>query len=206
MMLARETETPLKTTPLHALARRQRRQDGAVRRLRHAGAIRHRRAQGTPAYPRLCRAVRRLAYGPDRAAGEIRQGRGCGAGAGAAGAAGHPWRCAGPAALRPVHQRRRRHPRRPDGGEFRQPSVPGGQRRLQGRGRGASARAPVGQLHHRAAGRSRADRAAGAEGRIGTGQALPRGIGDAVHGYRAAPRRRHRLLRLALGLYRRGRF
>ena len=54
--------------------------------------------------------------------------------------------------------------------------------------------------------RPRADRAAGTEGRIGTGPALPRNIGDAVHGYRAAPDRRHRLLRLALGLHRRGRF
>ena len=60
-------------------------------------------------------------------------------------------------------------------------------------------------LHHRAAGRPRADRAAGTEGRIGAGQALPRCRGDAVHGCRAAPRRRHRLLRLALGLHRRGR-
>jgi hypothetical protein len=80
------------------------------------------------------------------------------------------WRRAGPAALRPVHQCRRRHSRRPDGGEFRQPSVSGGQRRLQGRGRGASARPSVGRLRDRAAGRSRADRAAGAEGRIGAGE------------------------------------
>ena len=64
-------------------------------------------------------------------------------------------RCAGPAALRAVHQCRRRHSRRSDGGEFRQPSVSGGQRRLQGRGRGASARQPVGCLRDRAA----ADRA-----------------------------------------------
>ena len=57
----------------------------------------------------------------------------------------------------------------------------------------------------RAAGRPRADRAAGAEGRIGAGEAL-RGVArDALHGRRAAPGRRHRLLRLALGLYRRGR-
>ena len=56
------------------------------------------------------------------------------------------------------------------------PSVPGGQRRLQGRGRGASARHSVGQLRHRAARRPRADRAAGAEGRCGAGAALPRSI------------------------------
>ena len=101
---------------------------------------------------------------------------------------------------------RRRHSRRSDGGEFRRSSVPGGQRRLQGRGRGASARASLGRLRHRVAGRPRADRAAGAEGGIGAGEILCRRDRDAVHGYRAAQGRRHRLLRLALRLYRRGRF
>ena len=51
-----------------------------------------------------------------------------------------------------------------------------------------------------------ADRAAGAESRIGAGETLCRRIGDAVHGYRAAQGGRLRLLRLALRLYRRGRF
>ena len=55
------------------------------------------------------------------------------------------------------------------------------------------------------AGRPRADRAAGAESRIGAGEILCRRDRDAVHGYRAAPGRRLRLLRLALRLYRRGR-
>ena len=44
---------------------------------------------------------------------------------------------AGSAALCAVHQRRWRHPRRPDGGEFRRSPVRCGQCRLQGRGRGA---------------------------------------------------------------------
>ena len=110
------------------------------------------------------RPVRRLAYGPDRAAGELRPRRGCRAGAGTAGAAGHRCGCAGPAALCAVHQRRRRPSRRSDGRQFRRPSVPGRQRRLQGRGRGASARASRRQLHHRTAARPRADRAAGPEG------------------------------------------
>ena len=63
----------------------------------------------------------------------------------------------------------------------------------------------VGRLHHRAARRSRADRAAGTEGRIGAGETLRRRRRDALHGRRPAPRRRLRLLRLALRLYRRGR-
>ena len=57
----------------------------------------------------------------------------------------------------------------------------------------------------RITGRSRADRAAGAEGRIGTGEILCRRDRDAVHGFRSAQGRRLRLLRLALRLYRRGR-
>ena len=125
--------------------------------------------------PAFCRPVRRLAYGPDRAAAEIRQGRGRGAGAGAAGAAGHRWRCAGTAALCPVHQCGRRHSRRPDGGEFRRatcfwwsmpPARPHDEAHLRAR---LSER-----LRHRAACRSRADRAAGAEGEIGTGESYVR--------------------------------
>ena len=61
-------------------------------------------------------------------------------------------------------------------------------------------------LHHRAARRSRADRAAGTEGRIGAGEALPRSAAMRFMDAGPAPRRRHRLLRLALGLHRRGRF
>ena len=49
----------------------------------------------------------------------------------------------------------RRHPRRPDGREFRRSPVPGGQRRLQGRGRSASAQAPLRRLRHRAAATAR---------------------------------------------------
>ena len=73
------------------------------------------------------------------------------------------------------------------------------------RRRGASARTSLRRLRDRAAGRPRADRAAGAEGRIGAGEILCRRRRDEVHGCRPAPRRRHRLLRLALRLYRRGR-
>ena len=159
----------------------------------------HTRSRGRP--------VRRLAYGPDRAAAEVRQGRGCGAGAGAAGAAGHR------SALTPGRQRYAlftnddgRHPRRPDGREFRRPSVPGGQRRLQGRRRGASARAALPD-----AARSsrlpiaRCSRCRGRRRRRCWRRFAPDVAGDALHGRRAAPRRRHRLLRLALRLHRRGR-
>ena len=204
-MLARDAESALKHTPLHGAPCRPWRPDGAVRRLCHAGAICRWRAQGASAYPHGRGPVRRLAYGPDRAAPEIRPDRGCRAGTGTAGAAGYRGARPGPAALRPVHHRQRRHSRRPDGGEFRQPSVPGGQRRLQGCGRGASARRPVGCLRDRAARRPRADRAAGTQRRIGAGEILCRGARDAVHGCGTPPRQRHRLFRLALRLYRRGR-
>ena len=72
---------------------------------------------------------------------------------------------AGQAALRPLHQRRRRHPRRPDGDAARRPPVPGRQRRLQGRRHRAPARPHRPPLPDRAAARPRAARAAGAEGR-----------------------------------------
>ena len=65
---------------------------------------------------------------------------------------------------------------------------------------------PVGCLRDRGADGSRADRAAGAEGGISAGAILRRRAGDAVHGCRSASRRRHRMLRVALRLYRRGRF
>ena len=54
----------------------------------------------------------------------------------------------------------------------RKPSVPGGQCRLQASRRGASARRAFGELRDRAAFRSRADRAAGTEGRGGAGNGL----------------------------------
>ena len=50
------------------------------------------------------------------------------------------------------------------------------------------------------------DRAAGTKGRIGAGQTLCRRHGDAIHGHRATQGGWLRLLRLALRLYRRGRF
>ena len=52
-----------------------RREDGRLRRLRHAGAIPAWRAERTSAHPQCRRAFRRFAYGPDRAAGEVRQAR-----------------------------------------------------------------------------------------------------------------------------------
>ena len=67
------------------------------------------------------------------------------------------------------------------------------------------ARAPLRGLRHRFADRPRADRAAGTESGIRAGETLCRRDRDAVHGYRAAESGRLRLLRLALGLYRRGR-
>jgi aminomethyltransferase len=51
----------------------------------------------------------------------------------------------------------------------------------------------------------RADRAARAEGRIRLGKIVRGCARHAVHGRRSAPCRRHRLLRLALRLHRRGR-
>ena len=57
---------------------------------------------------------------------------------------------AGQAALRALHQRRRRHPRRPDGHAARRPSVPGRQRRLQGgRHRATCARRSAHRCAHR---------------------------------------------------------
>ena len=73
------------------------------------------------------------------------------------------------------------------------------------RRRGASSRASLRRLRDRFAGRPRADRAAGAESRIGIGEILCRRGRDEIHGCRPAPRRRFRLLRLPLRLYRRGR-
>ena len=54
--------------------------------------------------------------------------------------------------------------------------------------------------------RPRADRAAGPEGGIGAGEIMCRGARHEVHGCRPAQGCRPRLFRLALRLYRRGRF
>ena len=90
---------------------RARRQDGAVRRLRDAGAISDRHHRRASPYPRPGGALRRLAYGPGPAA--RRRDRG---------ARSKRWCRATSQALRAeadaLHaaaQRRRRHPRRSDG-------------------------------------------------------------------------------------------
>ena len=188
-MLARDNRPSRHPAETHAAARaacRKRRQDGALCRLRHAGAIRDRRAEGTPAYPRHRRPVRRLPHGPDRAAAQVRQARG-------RALALERLVPHDILALAPGRQRYalftnegRRHPRRPDGGQFRRPPVSGRQRRLQGGRRGASARASLGRLRDRAPRRPRAARAAGAEGGIGAGESLRRSAGDALHGRRPA--------------------
>ena len=113
--------------------------------------------------------------------------------------------CAGTAALRPVHQRGRRHSRRPDGGEFRHHLFLVVNAACKAEDE-AHLRA---HLSDGCVIEPLPDRALialqGPKAGIGAGETLRRRAGDAVHGCRPAPRRRHRLLRLALRLYRRGR-
>ena len=118
-----------------------RRQDGAVRRLRDAGAVSRRHPEGASAHARGSGPVRRLAYGADRAQRAVGVG------------SRTPLRAletlvpvdivglgAGRQRYALLHQRARRHSRRPDGRQSRRPSAARRQRRLQGGGRGASAR------------------------------------------------------------------
>ena len=204
-MLARDADSALKHTPLHELhlARGGRMvpfagYDMPVQYA--AGVLRehlHTRSGRRP--------VRRLAYGPDRAAPEIGPDRRM-----------PPWRwsgwcrgycgpAAGTPALCPVHQRRRRHSRRSDGRQFRRPSVFGRQCRLQGRRRGPSARASVACLRDRGRWpiarcwrcKDRRPRRCWRRSR----RAAAMRFMDAA----PPPRRWHRVFRLALRLYRRGR-
>ena len=132
-------------TPLHELHLELGAQDGALRRLRDAGPVPGRHPGGAPPLPRVGGAVRRLAHGP-AAARRRRRGRG----AGDAGAGRLVGLAPGSSATR-CSPTRRRHPRRPDGHAPRRPSVPGRQRRLQGR-RPRPPRAPHRPaLHDRAA-------------------------------------------------------
>ena len=93
------------------------RQDRAVRRLRDAGAVHGRRAEGAPPHPLRRRPVRRVTYGPDRAAREIRQGRGRRARARGPRAAGYSLHRGGPPALRVDVVLRRRGRREEGDGE-----------------------------------------------------------------------------------------
>ena len=202
---------PLLETPLHAAACRARRPHGAVRRLRHAGAVSRRHHHRAPADARRRRPVRRLAYGPglpDRAGSHEAVARR----AGGAGPGRHPRPEARPAALHAAAQRDRRHPRRSDGGPL---AGPGRRRRAVPRRQRRHARTPTSRSS-RAAPRAaspapsragpRAARAAGAEGRRGPGTRIARGCRPCRFMQRRLVRlRRHRLPRLALRLHRRGR-
>ncbi len=139
-------------------ARRARREDGAVRRLRHAGLVSRRHHGRASPVPRGGGAVRRLAHGPGPPRRRRRRGRARDAGAGRRRRPGRRQ-----AALRALHQRRRRHPRRPDGDAPRRRPVPRRQRRLQGGRHRAPARDDRDALPHRADARPRAARAAGAD-------------------------------------------
>ena len=66
MTLPLPTLRRCRRTPLYALHRRARRPDGAVRRLRDAGAVPAGHPRRASAHPRPGRALRRLAYGPGR--------------------------------------------------------------------------------------------------------------------------------------------
>ncbi|CRQ81201.1 hypothetical protein PAERUG_E5_London_17_VIM_2_12_12_04747 [Pseudomonas aeruginosa] len=168
-------------------------EDGALRRLRHAGAVPGRGAQGAPAHPRAGRSVRCLAHGPDPPGG-----RRCGAGPGKPGAGGHPRPAGGPAALRVVHRRAGRDPRRPDGGQPRRLPAAGGQRRLQAPGPGAPASSPGRPLQRRAAVRGAClARPPGTGGGAGAGAPGAAGGADDLHAVR--PRRAARPGRAAPG-------
>ena len=130
-------------TPLDALHRGLGGRMVDVRRLRAAGAVPDRHPEGAPAHARRRRPVRRQPHGPDRRSAPVR------ATSRDAAAAlerlvpvdiARPRR--GPPALRAVHRRARRHPRRPDGGQPRRPSAARRQRRAQGgRPRASASRA-----------------------------------------------------------------
>ena len=157
----------------------------------------HRRAQ---AVPRVGGAVRRLAHGPG-APGRRRRRQGTGD----AGAGGRARPGRRPAALRPVHRRQRRHPRRPDGHAARGRPAAGGQRRLQGR-----RHPPPGHPHRPplpggAAARARLAGAAGPARRRGAGAPEPGRVEAGVHDRRRLQAGRRRLLRHPLRLHRRGR-
>ena len=190
----------LERTPLHELHREPRRADGAVRRLRDAGPVSVRDHQGARAHARRGRAVRRLPHGPGAALGSRRRG-----GARVA-RPGRRRRSGGePPALRAVHERARRNPRRPDGRELRRSPRPRRQRRRQGTGPPAPAGASRGPLHDRAARRARAARAARSAGGSGDGAARSGRGAHGLHDRRPDRDRRRALLRQPVGLYRRGR-
>ena len=181
-------------------ASRARREDGSVRRLRHAGLLpRGNHCRASP-LPRGGGAVGRLAHGT---AASHRTRRGGGARDAGAGGRRRPRRRK--AALCALHQRRRRHPRRPDGDAAHRPPVPRRQRRLQGHRHRAPAGDDPEALRHRADARARPARAPGTRGsaRCRAPRAVACGID--VHDRRGGDDRRHRLLRDAVGLYRRGR-
>ena len=143
-------------------ARRARREDGAVRRLRHAGFVPRRHHGRAPALPRSRGVVRRLPHGPASPRRRRRRGGARDAGTGRRRRPGRRQ-----AALRALYERRRRHPGRPDGDAPRGPSFPRRQRRLQGGRHRPPARNDCIALPHRADARPCAARAAGSRGGCG---------------------------------------
>ncbi len=123
------TETPLQSTPLHALHRRARRA-GWCRSPATTCRCNTRPASSpsicTPAPPAGLFDVSHMGQAAPRRGRRRRS-------AGAAGARRHPGLKPGRMRYTLLHQRRRRHPRRPHGHQPRRPPVPGRQRRLQGR-------------------------------------------------------------------------
>ena len=113
-VLSEPTAGPLKRTPLHDAASRAGRAPGALRRLRDAGAV-----PGRHPGRACCRRATAAGLFDVSHMGQVRltakPGAERGQGARDAGAGRHRGPAARPAALHAVHQRRRRHPRRPDG-------------------------------------------------------------------------------------------
>ena len=161
------------------------RADGAIRRLRHAGAIPRRHHGRAPAHPRRRQPVRRVAYGPGGAGG-----RGCRRRVGApdAGRCARPE--AEPSALRAAAERGRRHRRRLHGRQHGRQhgrrrgreAVPGGQCQPQA-GRSAAHRISIaGRRHVARPARPRAAGAAGTRRRGGAGDPVAGGGGADLYG------------------------
>ena len=165
-----------------------------------------RHPQGTPPYPRSSGSVRCLAYGPARVRARTRKhgGRRAGAREPGPGRCGRPRRR--PAALRAVHQLRRRHPRRPDGRASRRSFPSGRQCQPQGCRRGASAR---GDFRQAASSSALDDRALlalqGPAAESVLARLRPRVAAMRFMDVRTLTILRCRLPRLPVGLYRRGR-
>ena len=188
VMLARDDNLPLKRTPLHALHVSRGGKmvpfAGYEMPVQYASGVLREHL-----HTRSAAGLFDVSHmGQIALAAEIRQGRGRRAGAGAAGAAGHRGGCAG----------RQRYAQftNADGGILDDLMVANFGSHLFLVVNAACKAEDEAHLRanlsdvcdDRIAGRSRADRAAGAESRIGAGETLCRRAGDAVHGCRPAPR------------------